>query len=79
MTCGTAEAESNISKYIESVEKGETVIILKQNKPIARMIPYTARELSLDQIAARKRTLERMKKGFSLGGVCPDRNSLHER
>jgi|GEM_PF-6719664 len=74
------EAEHNISKYLMAAEQGETVIILKQDRPIAQLMPYGAiRHLSAEQIVARERTPERMKKGFSLGGVCPNRDSLHER
>lgn len=73
------EAEHNLAKYIMAVEHGETLIILKHDKPVAQLMPYPTRQLSSEQIAARKRTLERMKRGFSLGGVCPNRDSLHER
>jgi len=74
------EAEHNLGKYIMAVEKGETVIILKQNKPVACLTPYAVtRQLSSQQIAARERTLARMKQGFSLGGICPIRDRLHER
>ena len=73
------EAELNIGKYITAAEHGESVIIIKQNKPVAQLMPYPSkRKLSSEQISARKRTLERMKKGFSLGGICPNRDSLYE-
>jgi hypothetical protein len=30
-------------------------------------------------VQARKRTLDRMRKGYSLGGQAPRRDALHER
>ena len=42
-----AEAKAHLSRYLESVERGETVVLCRRNVPIAeiRAIPRPAREL----------------------------------
>ena len=42
-----AEAKTHLSRYLESVERGETVVLCRRNVPIAeiRAIPRPAREL----------------------------------
>ncbi|MGE0083788.1 MAG: hypothetical protein AB7S75_05145 [Desulfococcaceae bacterium] len=67
-------------RQIKEDYKAGRLNILKQNKGTGQLTPYPfTRQLSSEQVAARERTLARMKKGFSLGGQCPDRESLHER
>jgi prevent-host-death family protein len=34
------EAEKRLSKLIEQVESGEEVIITRDHKPVARLVPY---------------------------------------
>lgn len=33
------EAKAHLSKYLARVEAGETVIIARRNKPVARLVP----------------------------------------
>ena len=42
-----AEAKAHLSRYLERVERGETVVLCRRNVPIAeiRAIPRPAREL----------------------------------
>ena len=37
-----AEAKQNLSRYIERVERGETIIICKRNMPVAEIRPLAA-------------------------------------
>ena len=41
-----AEAKAHLSRYLESVERGETVVLCRRNVPIAeiRALPRPARE-----------------------------------
>lgn len=41
-----AEAKTHLSRYLESVERGETVVLCRRNVPIAeiRALPKPARE-----------------------------------
>ena len=34
------EAKTQLSKLIEQVERGEEAIITRDNKPVARLVPY---------------------------------------
>ena len=34
------EAKTQLAKLIEQVERGEEVIITRDNKPVARLVPY---------------------------------------
>ena len=75
------DANQHLSRYLERVEQGAEIIITRRGKPIARVLPIveTQPRLSDDQIAARERLRERMSRGYALGGIRPDRDSLHER
>lgn len=74
------EANQHLSHYIKAVEQGEEIIITRRGTPIARLVPVAKkRQLSPEQVAALKRTLTRMKRGYSLGGTIPSRDELHER
>jgi prevent-host-death family protein len=35
-------AKANLPELLKTVEKGETVYITRYNKPVARLVPYTA-------------------------------------
>jgi prevent-host-death family protein len=43
ITCNIHEAKSTLSRLIERAMAGEEVIIAKAGKPIARLIPYSAK------------------------------------
>lgn len=74
------EANQHLSRYIRSVEKGEEWVITRRGKPVARLVPVSSeRKLSAEQLAALKRSRERMRRGYDLGGRMPSRDELHER
>lgn len=74
------QINQELARYIKSVEQGDEVVITRRGKPIARLVPIAAeRRLSPEQSAALARSLERMRRGYSLGGQMPARDELHER
>jgi prevent-host-death family protein len=74
------EANQHLSRYVKAVEGGDVVVITRRGKPVARLIPEPAvRELTPDQVQARKRTRKRLKKGYLLGIDRFDRESIYER
>jgi prevent-host-death family protein len=74
------DANQHLSRYLERVEQGTEVIITRRGKPIARLLPIEPESrLSEAQQAARERLNERMRRGYKLGGVKVDRDTLHER
>ncbi|MDI6816796.1 MAG: type II toxin-antitoxin system prevent-host-death family antitoxin [Actinomycetota bacterium] len=41
---GIKEMRKNFSKYLESVQNGEEVIITKRDEPIAKIVPIAAKK-----------------------------------
>lgn len=74
------EVNQHLSRYIDAVQDGGEIIITRRGQPVARLTGIQKpAELTESQKLARKRTLDRMRKGYSLGGQVPERNTLHER
>ena len=40
----THEAKTNLSRLLEEVQDGQEVIIAKGNRPVARLVPFTAKK-----------------------------------
>ena len=74
------EANQHLSRYIDAVQSGDEIIITRRGVPVAKLAAISkSSELNDAQKAARKRSLARMRKGYSLGGQSPKRETLHER
>jgi len=74
------EANQHLSRYLESVERGDEVIITRRGHPVAKLVRTTERaELTPEQQAARERLRARLFAGYSLGGLKVDRDLIHER
>jgi prevent-host-death family protein len=74
------DANQNLSRYLERVEQGAEIVITRRGKPIARVLPIENQsDLSDAKRAARERLRERMDRGYALGGVRVDRETLHDR
>jgi prevent-host-death family protein len=43
-TVGVAELKARLSEYLRSVRRGGDVTIRDRSEPIARLVPYTARD-----------------------------------
>ena len=66
ITVGIREATRGFSKLLRRVERGETVILTRYGKAIARLVPTPVRRenLARDEIVAASRALRRsVKKG----------------
>ena len=46
-TVGVAELKARLSEYLRSVRRGGDVTIQDRNEPIARLVPYAARDARL--------------------------------
>jgi len=74
------EANKHLSRCVDAVQDGAEIIITRRGVPVARLIGVQKSSgLTEAQEEARKRTLARMRKGYSLGGQAPRRDILHER
>lgn len=73
------EANQHLSRYIESVEQGDDIVITKRGKPVARLSPIEdVKVLSSEQLEAVKRIKAKMNSGYHLGEKF-SRDELHER
>ena len=76
---GLREANQNFSRVIAEVEAGETVVITRQGRRIARISPERPkRTLSTAQRKSLASLLTTMRKGYRFG-ERPSRDALHER
>ena len=74
------DINQHLSRYIEIVESGSDIIITRRGKPVARLSAVLeSHTLTMEQQEAQLRTLERMKRGYKLGGSTFERDILHER
>jgi prevent-host-death family protein len=46
---GIREVKINLSKVMKKVKEGQEVIITERGKPIGRIIPFSSKELSLEE------------------------------
>lgn len=74
-------ANQQFAKYVRAVESGESFVITRRGKPVARLVPVDTgkRVLTPEQQAARERARERMRRGWDLGGYKFNRDELYER
>jgi prevent-host-death family protein len=42
------QAKTHLSRFLKEVEGGETLIVARGNKPVARIVPFTADERRFD-------------------------------
>ena len=75
------DANQQFARYVRAVEGGESFVITRRGKPVARLVPVEAgrRILTTEQQAARERARERMQRGVDLGGAKFNRDELYER
>jgi prevent-host-death family protein len=74
------EANQQFARYVRAVEAGQSFVITRRGKPVARLVPVEPgkRVLTPEQQAARARALERMQRGWDLGDYKFNRDELHE-
>jgi prevent-host-death family protein len=74
------EANQHLSRYIDAVQDGDEIIITRRGLPVAKLSAFgKSDELNDTQKAARRQSYARMRKGYSMGGEMPARETLHER
>jgi len=74
------EANQNFSSCIAEVESGESLVLVRRGKPVARIVPFTERgPRDLKHEAAVSELAAFLKKGLDLGGVRVNRDELYDR
>jgi len=73
------EANQRFSSCIAEVESGESLILVRRGKPVARIVPYDREPRDLKHEAAVKRLKAFLDKGIDLGGLRVSREELYDR
>jgi prevent-host-death family protein len=75
------DANQNFAKLIAEVEAGEQVVLTRRGRPVARIVPETPRKrmLTAEQQAAYERMVERLRRGYDLGGLKVNRDEIYDR
>ena len=75
------EANQQFSRILREVEAGAEVVVTRRGQPVARIVPAQRpgeRQLTPEQEAAHARSMERLRKGWDLGGGKFDRDELYD-
>lgn len=73
------EQETKLAEYVSQAEAGEDVVLLRDGKPVAKIIPFHRTATDAEREAAIARMGELMEKGMDLGGIPPRREDLYGR
>jgi prevent-host-death family protein len=73
------EANQKFSSCIAEVESGESLVLVRRGKPVARIVPYKREERDLKHVAAVSDLAAFLKKGLDLGGIRVNRDELYDR
>ena len=44
---GIAQLKAHLSRYVRDIRRGETVVVLDRNEPVARIVPFQSLETIL--------------------------------
>lgn len=72
----SAEVETRLPQILDEVERGETVVITRHGRAIARIVPETSRRA--DDLEAARRGIEAIQKANGPISVEDILSSLHE-
>jgi prevent-host-death family protein len=64
---GAFEAKTQLSHLLDQVERGETIVITRDGKPVARLVPVTGSSTHDRRRAIAQ--LKELRKGQTLGGL----------
>jgi prevent-host-death family protein len=74
------EANQNFSSCVAEVEAGESLILVRRGKPVARIVPFSEEEpRDPKHEAAVKKLAAFLKEGVDLGGIKVNREELYDR
>ena len=79
-TVSVAAADREFCSLIEDVERGESVLITRRGRPVARLEPHMSdKRAGPGWEAAYRRMVANMEEGVSLGGLGIKRDELYDR
>jgi prevent-host-death family protein len=66
---GTYEVKTHLAELLQAVEQGDTIIVTRRGKPIAKIEPYRRPPMAIDSMAQEFGRLRRsLKRGGALRG-----------
>jgi prevent-host-death family protein len=75
------EANQQFSRILRDVAAGAEIVVTRRGRPVARIVPAQPsgeRQLTPEQEAAHGRTMQRLRKGWDLGGGKFNRDELYD-
>jgi prevent-host-death family protein len=75
------EANQHFSRILRDVEAGAEIVVTRRGQPVARIVPAPSsreRRLTPEQEAAHARSMDRLRKGWALGGDRFSRDELYD-
>lgn len=80
-TVSLKEANQGFSKLIQELEEsGESFVITRRGRPVARLVPHKANKMDDPEWrAAYERMMARLEEGMHLGGLRVNRDDLYDR
>ncbi len=78
-TVSAREANQRFSSILAEVDAGNEVIVTRRGKPVARIVPFSKKEVTPERRAAIERMRALMKEGADLGGLKISRDELYDR
>jgi prevent-host-death family protein len=79
-TITAREANQAFSKILAEVTGGQEIVITKHGTPVARIMPYSPRQMTPERKAAADHLIALLEKGLPLGGPpYPKRDEIYDR
>ena len=78
MMVTAGEADGNFRDLLGKAEKGETVVITRDGKPVAQLVPCSQAANEEARQKAWELLMADLRKGLHLGGEKFDRESLYD-
>ena len=72
----SAEAKAHLSRLLDEVERGETIVITRHGKPIARLVPETEQRRA--KVARFKARIEEFRKSAPKLSIAEILSARHE-
>ena len=72
---GAYEAKTHLAALLDAVARGETVVITRRGKPVARLVPATGATEDVPAIIARMKAARRTRQPMSRAEVLAARDA----
>jgi antitoxin (DNA-binding transcriptional repressor) of toxin-antitoxin stability system len=74
-----SEVEQQFAALVSEAEAGQSLTILRGDKPVAQIIPFPVEATKAERAAARERLIALMDRGVETGTTWNGRDELYDR